>query len=181
MKKLHEFPVVTRSGYAVAVALGCVGLVLLTVWGIWEITGMPPVLDPWIKPCVFIGSPAMGVALALLRNRTTGLWIMRVTDDEHMLAVPLERVYLAFPLAISGDQMTHSIRGRRVYEVSLRLVDATGRGVFLRETRRATDGPQDRWLRVLDRNVVCEQFEAGRVGMLAELRAAVEALNVVTS
>jgi hypothetical protein len=49
--------------------------------------------------------------------------------------------------------------------------------VFFNETRGAIYGPQDGWLTGIDKTVACDRFEAGRVGMLAELRDAVESIN----
>ena len=177
---IHEFPVSTRRGHALVVLLGTVSILLLVAWGVSVFGGTPPGLGPWVAPMGIAGAVALVGAVVLHRRRRRQLLIVR-TGDAHHLVVERENVRIAFPLGISGDQFTESMRGIPIYHVYLKLADANGRGgVFIEETRGAIHGPQEGWLTQTDRSFQATRFESGRVGTLAQLRAAVEAINART-
>ena len=174
---VREFPISTRRGHGLVVALGVVAILLVVAAGVSIFAGAPPPLEPWTWPMAAGGIVALVAAVVVHRGRRRTMAIVR-TGDLHHLVVEAENVRIEFPLAVTGDQMTTSIRGIPMYHVWLKLVDASGQaGVFLEEVRGAIHGPQRDWLTGIDRTVACDRFESGRVGMLAELRAAVEAIN----
>lgn len=172
-----SFPVITRRGHALVVLLGVIAMLLLVAAGVTFFIGAPPEVEPWKWPMTGVGAAALvgaGVRHAFRRRRLT----IVATGGQHHLVIDGEPVRLAFPLGISGGQMTTHVKRIPMYEVWLKLVDASGTtGVFLNETRGAACGPQADWLTNTDKTVPCERFEAGRVGMLEELRRAVEAVN----
>ena len=174
---LHDFPVSTRRGHALVVTLGVIAMFLLVAAAVTIFAGAPPAIEGWKWPMTAAGALALVGAIVLHQLRRRRLLIVRTGDVLHLI-VEREEVRLAFPLAISGDQMTTRVNGIPMYEVWLKLVDASHqRGIFLGETRGAIHGAQEDWLTGIDKTVACDRFEVGRVGLLAELRAAVESIN----
>jgi hypothetical protein len=177
---VHDFPVSTRRGHALVVALGVIAMLLLVAAGVTFFAGAPPAIESWKWPMAIVGAVALAGAFVRHRLRRRRLRIVR-TGDRHELVIDAEHTRLVFPLGISGDQMKSMVNHVPIYEVWLKLVDANGAtGIFLNETRGAIYGPQQGWLTGIDRTVACDRFEAGRVGMLEELRAAVDAINART-
>lgn len=174
---LHEFPVSTRRGHALVVTATVIAVILLCMAGVTIVMGAPPAIEGWKWPMTVAGGVALVGALVLHRLRRRVLAIVRTGDHVH-LVIEREHVRLEFPLGVSGDQMTNKVNRIPIYEVWLKLLEPNReRGIVLTETRGAIHGPQAGWLTGTDANGVCERFEAGRLGMLAELRAAVEAIN----
>jgi len=174
---LYTFPVSTRRGHAVVVLLGVIAMLLLVAGGVSLFMGAPPTIAGWTWPMIIVGAVALVGALVRHSFRRRELVITR-RGDQHQLVCAAEDVRLTFPLGFSGDQMTSRVNRVPIYEVWLKLVDSFGRGgIFLAETRGAIYGPQKDWLTGIDKTVACERFEAGRVGMLAELLAAVKQVN----
>jgi hypothetical protein len=175
---LHEFSVRTRRGHALVVFLGVVAILLLVAAFVTIFLGAPPAIDAWKWPMTIGGAVVLFAAGIFHRTRRRSLKIVKA-GDRYTLSIEREHVLLDFPLGISGDQMKNAINGVPIYEVWLKLVDVNRQtGVFLQETRGAIHGPQGSWLHGVDQSVACERFEAGKVGMLAELRAIVDAINV---
>ena len=177
VETLYTFPVSTRRGHGLVVLLGVIAMLLLVAGGVSLFMGAPPAIAAWTWPMIIGGTVFLVGALVrhLFRRRT--LAITR-NGARHELVCAAEGVRLAFPLGFSGDQMTNRVNRVPMYEVWLKLVDSHGRGgVFLSETRGAAYGPQRDWLTGVDKNVACERFEAGRLGMLAELLAVVKQVN----
>lgn len=174
---VERFPVVTRRGHAlvvllvvIAVLVGCAAFVTLFM-------GAPPGVEPWKWPMTAVTGAALVGAFIRHRFRRRELTIVR-TGDQHHLEIAREHVRLAFPLGISGDQMTTRAGRIPIYEVFLKLVAADRKtGIFLTETRGAIHGAQKDWLTGVDRSVACDRFESGRLGVLAELRGVVEHIN----
>jgi hypothetical protein len=174
---LHVFPVSTRRGHGVVVLLAVIAILLLVAGAVSIFMGAPPAIDAWKWPMIIVGAVALAGALVRHRYRRRELAITR-TGEQHYLVCEAEQLRLTFPLGFSGDQMTNRVNRVPMYEVWLKLVDANGRGgVFLSETRGAIYGPQSDWLTGIDNRVPCERFEAGKVGMLAELLAVVKTIN----
>jgi hypothetical protein len=173
---LDSFPVSTRRGHALVVFLGVVGCIALVVWGVNTFAGAPDAIMKWTWPSFGIGLAALALAFVRHRARRRQLRISKV-GDRYYLNVFGERVDLEFPLTMSGDQVENRINGMPMYEVWLKLVAGTGRGIFLVETRGTIHGPQHGWLAGIDPAGTCERFEAGKVGQLAKLRAVVDDIN----
>jgi hypothetical protein len=174
---LHVFPVSTRRGHALVVLLGVIAMLLLVAGGVTMFMGAPPAIQSWMWPMIIVGAAALAGAFVRHSFRRRRLVITR-SDEQHYLEVDGEGIRLPFPLGFSGDQIKNTVNRIPIYEVWLKLVDSYGRGgVFLTETRGAIYGAQTGWLTGIDRTVACERFEAGKVGMLAELLGVVKAIN----
>ena len=173
----HTFPVSTRRGHGVVVLLGVIAMLLLVAGGVTMFMGAPPAIESWMWPMLIVGALALVGALVRHSFRRRRLVITR-SEEKHYLVVEGEGLRLSFPLGFSGDQMKSTVNRVPIFEVWLKLVDSFGRGgVFLSETRGAIYGAQANWLTGIDRAVACDRFEAGRVGMLAELLAVVKEIN----
>ena len=178
IETLHDFPVSTRRGHALVVALAVIGIIILVAAGVTIFTGAPPPIDEYGWPMAGVGALFLGGGIVRHVYRRRRLRIVR-TDTGHHLVVDRERVRLEFPIDMQGTQLENNINGIPTWEVWFRIVDANRRGIFLTETRGAIHGPQDDWwVDNLDRaSGDFTRFEAGRVGMLAKLRDAIEAIN----
>ena len=175
MQSLHEFSVSTRRGFALVVTLGVVACIVLVAAGVTIFVGAPPEIEGWKWPMTAVGLVALAAAIVVHRSRRRVLRIVHGPDGHHLI-VDREDVRLEFPLRVTGDQHTNSVNGIPMYEVWLKLSDARG-GVLFTETRGTIHGPEDDWLSNMDSTPAGERFEAGAVGMLAKLRAAVERIN----
>jgi hypothetical protein len=175
MEAIHEFAVSTRRGHGLVVTLGVVACILLVAAGVTVFMGAPPEIEPWGWPMAGVGAVALAGAFARHRMRRRTLRIVHGPDGHHLL-IEHEDVRLAFPLKISGAQNKNDVNGIPMYEVWLALADART-GILLLETRGAIHGPQAGWLNNLESGVARTRFESGAVGMLAELRGAVEQVN----
>jgi hypothetical protein len=148
---------------------------VLVAAGVTVFAGAPPEIEGWKWPMTAVGLVALVATFVRHRMRRRILRIVHGPDGHHLI-VDGEDVRLEFPLRISGDQHTNSVNGVPIYEVWLKLVDARS-GVLFTETRGTIHGPEDDWLSNLDSTPASVRFEAGAVGMLANLRAAVEQIN----
>jgi hypothetical protein len=100
------------------------------------------------------------------------------TGDRLRLVVPGE-VELSFPIALSGTQLTTSVRGVPVYEAYLKAVDPLGEGIVLHETRGAVHGALTDWFSVIDKTTPTRArgYDVRRAGELPRLRARIEEIN----
>lgn len=171
---LETYAVSTFKGGEVVGLLGALSLVFLVALVVSLVAGAPPEIEPWVWTFpVAAGVIAIPTAYLWQRRRRT-LTIVRVGEAVHLGASG--GVRLAFPLAMSGNQITIHMRGVPMHHVHLKLVDAKGNAIFLREVRGAIHGPAADWLDAIATGGQAEAYEVG-LGDAEKIRRRVEALN----
>ena len=172
---LDSFQILTSGGANWTGILAGLSLVAAVAWLTSIITEVPAEIVPWVWTFPTLTFAFAAPALALWHRRKRELRILRI-GGRIRLVIPGESE-LTFPLALSGTQLTMSMRGVPIHEAYLKAVDPNGEGLLLHETRGAAHGALPDWFSALDKASPARAYDVRRVGDLPRLRARIEEIN----
>jgi hypothetical protein len=171
---LEVFEVRTAKGATATGVLLGTAIVFGVAYGVSLFAGAPPAIEPYVWTFALVAVASALPALWLWRRRRRQLRLVRAGTTVK-LVVPRE-VEVTFPLALSGTQVTVTMRGVPVHHVYLKLVDARGRAILFEEVRGAIHGALSDWFATID-PAPAAAYEVGHKGQAAILRARVEEVN----
>jgi hypothetical protein len=177
VETLLTLPVSTARGRdsvgclgAIGVLFGC-GVVALFM----DLDDAPPNVARWMW--TLAAGMVLFFALALYvhsRRRR----VLRITRQGEERRLGVGGTVLTFPLRLRGTQVTVHVNGVPLHHVHLQCIDASGRAVYLHETRGAIHGKAADWFDDgLEKDRPGPQFDVAGAGTLADLRQRIERIN----